>query len=237
MDMIKAGLCLLGCMVFAVLAACVAKPDEPELESQPAENHAQETETPPNETDSWEMFADLSFKPAERKFQVHPDADEVTGHWAETLIAATEDAWQHATFVSKELGWSPRLCIPPPLGARGHVAVPSEAGTGNHSRKLYVLQLSHPEEYTTLADEQPLGQTILKHTWYPVEPGSMVKGDDGPLFVMHKAGEDIEGTDAGWIYAVFDTEGRLETAGKIQNCMGCHQDAEKDRMFGLPLTE
>jgi len=29
----------------------------------------------------------------------------------------------------------------------------------------------------------------------------------------------------------------LQAAGKIKNCMTCHQDTEKDRMFGLPPTE
>jgi hypothetical protein len=56
------------------------------------------------------------------------------------------------------------------------------------------------------------------------------------LFVMFKLDPRTPGTDAGWVYGTLTADGRQVTsAGKVESCMGCHQTAPHDRLFGLPL--
>lgn len=54
------------------------------------------------------------------------------------------------------------------------------------------------------------------------------------LFVMLKLDPETPDTDNGWVYATVTPDGkRVTAAGRIESCMGCHQDAKKDRLFGL----
>jgi hypothetical protein len=57
----------------------------------------------------------------------------------------------------------------------------------------------------------------------------------GPLFIMFKMDPQTPGTDAGWVYGTVTADGRQVTsAGKVESCMKCHQEAPHDRLFGLP---
>jgi hypothetical protein len=54
------------------------------------------------------------------------------------------------------------------------------------------------------------------------------------LFIMLKLDPKTEGTDAGWIYGTVTPDGKKVTsAGKVESCIKCHQDAPRDRLFGL----
>jgi Cytochrome P460 len=57
----------------------------------------------------------------------------------------------------------------------------------------------------------------------------------GPLFVMFKMDPQAPGTDEGWVYGTVTPDGKQVTsAGRVESCMKCHQDAPHDRLFGLP---
>ncbi|MDA1265180.1 MAG: hypothetical protein O2816_08905 [Planctomycetota bacterium] len=62
-------------------------------------------------------------------------------------------------------------------------------------------------------------------------------GDRGPLFLMMKFAPDTPHTDQGWVYATIDADGVISSAGAIASCIACHQDAPRDRQFGLPPLE
>ena len=41
-------------------------------------------------------------------------------------------------------------------------------------------------------------------------------------------------TDEGWVYGTVSADGKTVTsAGRVQSCMNCHQDAPHDRLFGV----
>ncbi len=57
----------------------------------------------------------------------------------------------------------------------------------------------------------------------------------GPLFIMMKLHPATEGTDKGWVYGVVSPDGKeVQAAGRIASCMGCHEKAPDDRLFGPP---
>jgi hypothetical protein len=51
------------------------------------------------------------------------------------------------------------------------------------------------------------------------------------LYVMKKVGAG-DGTDAGWIYGTIAQSGEVTSAGRVASCIGCHEDAPHDRLFG-----
>lgn len=58
------------------------------------------------------------------------------------------------------------------------------------------------------------------------------------LFVMFKTDPRTPDTDAGWVYGTLTADGKTVTAGgKIASCMRCHEEAKKDRLFGLSRPE
>lgn len=57
--------------------------------------------------------------------------------------------------------------------------------------------------------------------------------EPGPLFLMFQPGKTAKKTDAGWIYATVESNGKVTGAGRMQSCMECHRK-RPDRLFGLP---
>ncbi len=54
------------------------------------------------------------------------------------------------------------------------------------------------------------------------------------LFIMYKLDPATPDTDQGWVYGTVTVDGRKVTsAGRVASCMGCHQQAGKDRLFGV----
>jgi hypothetical protein len=54
------------------------------------------------------------------------------------------------------------------------------------------------------------------------------------LFIMLKLEPGTPGTDEGWVYGTVTPDGkRVTAAGRLESCMGCHQDAPHDRLFGV----
>ena len=57
----------------------------------------------------------------------------------------------------------------------------------------------------------------------------------GDLFIMYKMDPATPGTDQGWVYGTVTADGKKVTsAGRVESCMKCHQQAPYDRLFGLP---
>jgi hypothetical protein len=53
---------------------------------------------------------------------------------------------------------------------------------------------------------------------------------------MFKLDAATPNSDGGWIYATITADGQLTAAGRIPSCIGCHVEAEHDRLFGVPKS-
>jgi hypothetical protein len=61
-------------------------------------------------------------------------------------------------------------------------------------------------------------------------------GTPAGLFIMFKLAETTPDTDQGWVYATVTTGGEVTSAGRVATCMGCHESADHERLFGVPET-
>ena len=101
--------------------------------------------------------------------------------------------WQEWPVVGDYLRWAVTDCrIPPPP----RVQQSQSRDEGTHGQKLYVLRSSHSSEYLDLwSSDQvtPIGQTLVKQTWIPIEMEGVVTADPLPRFppgMSDGSGED-----------------------------------------------
>lgn len=134
----------------------------------------------------------------------------------------------------------------------------STATDGAHARKLFYLRTKDLDVYAGDA-AVPTGFVIIKESFVPevvppprpecntregpycMEKVSTVTADGqrlragspNGLFVMAKVAA-LAGTDEHWIYGTVSTAGVVTSAGRVANCMQCHQDgATHERLFGV----
>ena len=74
---------------------------------------------------------------------------------------------------------------------------------------------------------------------YAAKGGKVFKASKrGDLFIMMKLDPGTPNTDEGWVYGTVTADGKTVTsAGKVESCMKCHQDAKHDRLFGVPTWD
>jgi hypothetical protein len=73
--------------------------------------------------------------------------------------------------------------------------------------------------------------------WRPAEKDGQKfgPGERHALFVMLELPDRPAGTDEGWVYGTLAADlTTVTSAGLLPSCMGCHRDAPKGRLFGLP---
>jgi len=142
----------------------------------------------------------------------------------------------------------------------GKASTPRLSDAGPHKKKLYYLWASDRAAYLALSAPDasvPVGFTIVKEAfvalpfdgkarheghgvgapeprdWLALADGTKLQtGKHSALFVMTKVGPR-EGTDAGWLYGTVAPSGKVTSVGRIDSCMGCHESAPHDRLFGL----
>lgn len=177
---------------------------------------------------------------------------QVDARFAEAIRTAARP-YQQWGRVDERPNVAPMMCdMPRPehYGSKGQVRM-SEAEESPHGKKLYYLWASDRAAY--LKTEVAQGFTIVKesfaatpstkrnpapgnldaplHDTVEVDGKRLTTGAATGLYVMTKLGG--EGTDAGWIYGTITTDGVVTSAGRVATCMGCHEDAPRDRLFGL----
>ncbi|MGN6109119.1 MAG: hypothetical protein ACTHU0_28695 [Kofleriaceae bacterium] len=107
--------------------------------------------------------------------------------------------------------------VPAPVPSLG------EAGTG----ELVEAPPARAPRPEGLPLEPPIQTLQVEGRW-------LATGAPAGLFVMKKLGDrGLAGSDAGWIYGTVDVDGRVTSAGRVATCMGCHEDAARERLFGL----
>jgi hypothetical protein len=150
---------------------------------------------------------------------------------------------------------APAMCDMPRTPSLGYVHL-SEAGDAPHGKKLYYLWASSPGAYRALAAPMERGFTIVKESYEAIPAATATRGESGTgdpplhdrlkvgdgwlttggakgLYVMTKVGAG-DGTDAGWIYGTITPAGEVSSAGRVASCIGCHERAPHDRLFGIP---
>jgi hypothetical protein len=161
--------------------------------------------------------------------------------------------------VDDELRWAPFLCRQPLPG----IARPSQSNDSTtHGQKLYSVFAKHHEAYPNGPYED---QAVVKQSWtaelaapgatlmpqaYQPEPDAgdhfypYAQGDGGVykaaapagLFVMFRLDPATPDTDEGWVYATVSPAGEVTSVGRVASCMGCHESATHERLFGVPLS-
>jgi hypothetical protein len=168
-------------------------------------------------------------------------------------IAAEYQGWGR---VDDELRWAPFLCRIPLPG----VARPSESMDGDtHGQKLYSVFVKKRDAYPA---GPHTGQVVVKQSWiaekvtgavyepqkqrdypdggdhfYPyAQKGTDLYRASAPagLYIMFRLDPATPNTDEGWVYATITAAGQLTAAGRVASCMGCHLQADHDRLFGVP---
>jgi hypothetical protein len=162
---------------------------------------------------------------------------------AATIRAAAEryEAWGRVDDLPRQ---APQLCAAPGPVRKDPLRV-SAATEGPHGTKLYYLYANDRGAYLNL--DVKVGFQIVKRSYAAVPSTSaghpaveiagqqMMAGDETGLFVMAKVG--TPDSDAGWIYGTTTRDGKVTSAGRVATCMGCHEDARRDRLFGVRIVE
>ncbi len=108
----------------------------------------------------------------------------------------------------------------------------------------------------------PVGQAIVKQAWHAVpatKPAAspnarpsfhylpppiriakdkrgrlLTTGKQADLYIIYKLAKSTPGTDDGYVYGTVTADGKTVTsAGRVKRCMGCHDNAPHERLFGL----
>ena len=168
-------------------------------------------------------------------------------------IAAEYISWGR---VDDELRWAPGLCRQPYPGV-AHQSTSNDSTS--HGQKLYSLFAKNWAAYPNGPQD---GQAVVKQSWkveqvdtswMPAQTGPTsidadhfypyAQGPDGGvfhatepagLFIMFRLDPSTPETDEGWVYATVSTAGQVTSAGRVANCMGCHETAAThERLFGV----
>ncbi|MFL5242498.1 MAG: cytochrome P460 family protein [Gemmataceae bacterium] len=102
-------------------------------------------------------------------------------------------------------------------------------------RKVIVTRVKLPPKDTT-PKELASGERIDHFLPYAEKNGKVYRASkQAELFIMFKVDPKTKDTDNGWVYGTVTADGKKVTsAGQVQSCMKCHQDAPHDKLFGLP---
>jgi hypothetical protein len=173
------------------------------------------------------------------------------------VIAAEYQAWGR---VDDDLRWAPGLCrIPLPGVAR----MSASDDVATHGQKLYSVFAKNQKAYPL---GPHLGQVVVKESWTAervTDPSVMYdpekwrdypdggdhfypyakKGDEifragqrAGLYIMMRLEDGAPNTDDGWVYATITAAGEVTAAGRVSSCMGCHIEADHERLFGVPRS-
>jgi hypothetical protein len=143
--------------------------------------------------------------------------------------------------------WAPTMCSAPMNPKPDAAMVSASKDDGTHGKKLYFLYARDNAAYEK-GGVQPVGQAFVKESFAPEEvaenaamgaratehDGKFYKpGEKHALFIMFKLDASTKGTHDGWVYGTVSADGKNVTSqGKVESCMGCHEEAKADHLFG-----
>lgn len=143
--------------------------------------------------------------------------------------------------------WAPERCAAPLNPQPDSPMLSASKDEASHGRKLYFLYALDNAAYEK-GGVQPAGQAFVKESFTPVEvtrahanSGDVTErdgkfyraGEKRELFIMFKLDASTPGTHDGWVYGTVSPDGaRVTSQGRVESCMGCHEDAPSDHLFG-----
>ena len=190
---------------------------------------------------------------------VAPEENDPRWHATLRAISAGYAQWGR---VEDEMRWAPWLCKLP-MPARARLSDSGDDAThGRKLYTLYAKDpVAYGARQSAMAEPDAPGlvdltQVIVKEAWKPVVSdvpvqGTMsgerrenllpalhdgkayVPGEKAGLYVIFKPARTELATDAGWVYGTLTPDGTVTAAGRVGSCMGCHQQATQERLFGL----
>lgn len=199
----------------------------------------------------------IPFAGCERPTQADADNNEQapTADFKADILAAAA-GYLKFPMATTDAGVAPAACAAAPSPPAAQLSKSDDDAT--HGQKIYYLFAKDAADYNVGQGEATVGQVIVKESWVAEQaaapkPGwqqhasghqvspiawqdekAFVAKEKGPLFLMMKFAADTPGTDNGWVYATTSADGtKVNEIGKLQNCMDCHKDAPRDRLFGL----
>jgi Cytochrome P460 len=143
--------------------------------------------------------------------------------------------------------WAPERCSAPFNPQPDSPMLSESKDDETHGRKLYFMYARDNAAYEK-GGTQAIGQAFVKESFAPVEvarahanSGDVTEkggkfyqaGEKRELFIMFKLDPSTAGTHDGWVYGTVSADGRHVTSqGRVESCMGCHEDAPADHLFG-----
>jgi hypothetical protein len=231
--------------VIVLLAACAPEPTQATATPAPAQ------------------AAHAAPAPAPAEVSTAATGEENDSRWHATLLAIAADypKWGR---VEDEMRWAPFLCrMPTPARARIS-ASGDDATHGRKLYTLYAKDpVAYGAQQSAMAEPDApalaeLTQVVVKEAWTPVvsdtpvngtfggerregllpalhDGKAYVPGEKAGIYVLFKPARADAATDAGWVYGTVAADLKTVTSsGRVGSCMGCHQQATKERLFGLP---
>jgi hypothetical protein len=150
-------------------------------------------------------------------------------HFSESDDATTHGEKLYLLYAKDPVAYG----FPPTFGGMGP-APTSEPTSGPPIEQAIVK-----ESFAALAHDSegrpPAGVDGDPLSWRPALRDGVLHsaGEALDLYVMVKLPADTPGTDTGWVYGTLTPDGGTVTsAGRVKSCMGCHESAPHDRLFG-----
>ena len=150
-------------------------------------------------------------------------------HFSASADAATHGQKLYSLFAKE---WSSYYIlggiIESPIGQ----AVVKESWISEETKEVKADDVDESNVIRRIAPKGDIGDSFYP---FAVKDGKVYKASkQGDLFIMLKLNPKTEGTDVGWVYGTVTPDGKKVTsAGKVESCMKCHQEAKHDRLFGL----
>lgn len=185
-------------------------------------------------TGSTVFAGDLPTSKDEQVVRTTEAANDPAFHKALLEAAADYKTWGT---VDANFQFAPALCAAPNLPPK-QATISASPDVSTHGQKIYYLYAKNKLAYMRL-NRPDAPQTIVKESWTMKKSHSPDREKVNPdqlyaLFIMMKLEGTPAGTDDGWVYGTVSPDGKSVTAsGKVQSCMGCHQEAPHGRLFGL----
>ncbi|MEO8878475.1 MAG: cytochrome P460 family protein, partial [Polyangiaceae bacterium] len=86
---------------------------------------------------------------------------------------------------------------------------------------------------TTAAGQFPVGTRFVEAHFEKASSALPVDEAAGPLFMMEKMAPGFDKDHGDWRFVAVSSIGELVEQGKIESCVGCHDDAPHDHTFAI----
>ena len=146
-------------------------------------------------------------------------------------LSTSEDPATHGEKIYSLYALDPEAYGAPKTVAFGEIKPPSPEIAG--LEQVIVKEAFVPAALTGAALETATLGSIQGEPLPATREGvAYGRGPRAGLYVMLRPRDPEGPTDAGWIYGTIAADGTITGAGRIEQCMGCHQ-SEPGRLFGI----